>query len=229
MKKTSLKLILFAFVCSFIFAISGCFEEHRHTFEKWEIETEATCEHDGTKKATCTTCGEVVTETTPKTGHKEMVVNKGYDATCDNEGLTDEIECEVCGKTLQSQEIIKALGHSWSPWQPSKTDINKHYRVCENDPNHIEEDECLFDTNRVEATCDMDGYIEHRCEECNRELEKVILPALGHEYSDDAWQQVIVGSTNETEEHTHMHARNCKRCGYLDEQACVLEKEKPLM
>ena len=43
-------------------------------------------------------------------GHTEKPVT-GYAATCTVDGLTDGVVCDVCGKTLKAQEVIRAGGH----------------------------------------------------------------------------------------------------------------------
>ncbi|MBQ9145461.1 MAG: hypothetical protein IJX70_03240, partial [Clostridia bacterium] len=45
-------------------------------------------------------------------GHTEVVV-PGTPATCTESGLTDGLECSVCGVTLTEQTVISALGHDY--------------------------------------------------------------------------------------------------------------------
>ncbi len=72
------------------------------------ITKSATCTEDGLKTYICSTCGDTYTETIPATGHTE-VVDKGYEATYEKEGLTDGLHCSVCDKVLVEQEIIPIL------------------------------------------------------------------------------------------------------------------------
>ena len=69
---------------------------------KW---VEATC----TKAAHCSVCG--LEEGTPLEHTK--VVDKGYAATCEKEGLTDGSHCSVCNKVLEEQKEIKKADHTW--------------------------------------------------------------------------------------------------------------------
>jgi len=73
-----------------------------------EITNTPSCIANGTKTYTCSTCGDTYTETLPVTGHTE-VVDKGYEATYEKEGLTDGLHCSVCDKVLVEQEIIPIL------------------------------------------------------------------------------------------------------------------------
>ena len=66
---------------------------------------EATC----TKTAHCSVCG--LEEGTPLEHTK--VVDKGYAATCEKEGLTDGSHCSVCNKVLEEQKEIKKADHTW--------------------------------------------------------------------------------------------------------------------
>jgi hypothetical protein len=69
---------------------------------KW---VEATC----TKAAHCSVCN--LEEGTPLEHTK--VVDKGYAATCEKEGLTDGSHCSVCNKVLEEQKEIKKADHTW--------------------------------------------------------------------------------------------------------------------
>ena len=42
-----------------------------------------------------------------------VVENKGYDATCEKEGLTDGSHCSVCNKVLEEQKEIQKVDHTW--------------------------------------------------------------------------------------------------------------------
>ena len=66
---------------------------------------DATC----TKAAHCSVCG--LEEGTPLEHTK--VVDKGYAATCEKEGLTDGSHCSVCNKVLEEQKEIKKADHTW--------------------------------------------------------------------------------------------------------------------
>ena len=92
---------------------------------------EATCEEN----AQCILCGKIIQEALghkwvdatckgPKhcstcsviegsaIGHTE-VVDKGYDATCEKEGLTDGSHCSVCNEVIKEQTKIEKKEHTW--------------------------------------------------------------------------------------------------------------------
>ena len=76
----------------------------------------------------------------------------GYDATCEETGLTDGTKCADCGKLLTA-EVIPALGHT-------PEDVIGYDATCE-------------------ATGLTDGT---KCADCGKLLTAEIIPALNHKY-----------------------------------------------
>ena len=63
----------------------------------------------------CTVCHEELSRTTtviPVRGHN-IVIDKGFAATCTTYGKTEGKHCTVCNEILVAQEIIVATGHSY--------------------------------------------------------------------------------------------------------------------
>lgn len=77
---------------------------HTHSFGEWETTKEASCEEKGIQTRKCT-CGAEENQDIPAKGHTE-VVDKGYDATATENGLTDGSHCGVCNKTITEQKVI---------------------------------------------------------------------------------------------------------------------------
>lgn len=98
--KTSIEIDMSEFEAEFI--------EHEHGWDEGVVASEPTCTENGVKTHTCT-CGESYTETIFATGHAE-VIDKGYDATDTENGLTDGKHCSVCGEVLVVQKVIPAKG-----------------------------------------------------------------------------------------------------------------------
>lgn len=84
--------------------------------------------------------------------HVPVATEEGYEATCTEEGLTDGVECSLCGEVLAQQEVIPMLDH-----------------------------ETVL-INGYEATCTEDGLTDgEECGICGEVLiEQEILPALDH-------------------------------------------------
>ena len=52
-----------------MFALTACgVDGHTHSYGSWSITSNATCTTDGSKSKSCS-CGDVITETIPATGH----------------------------------------------------------------------------------------------------------------------------------------------------------------
>ena len=83
-----------------------------HAFEtKWTVDKTPTCTAQGEQSHHCTRCGKRQNVTAlPRKGHT-IVTDKAKEATCLKDGKTAGSHCSVCGKVLQKQETVKALGH----------------------------------------------------------------------------------------------------------------------
>ncbi len=141
---------------------------HKHIWDEVVI-SEATCEQAGSKKLTCTVCGEVESEAIPidPNAHKWQNATCLEPKTCalceKTEGTkldyhdftevscTDDAKCRECGVIGE-----KALGHDW---------VNEH----------------------LDATCEEDGYDKFICGRCQTEdSDKYeLLPAIGHAWEVD--------------------------------------------
>lgn len=94
-------------------------EAHIHSFDR-AIEEEkyfaskATCAQRARYYYSCE-CGEAGERTFEVGGFAEHtpVIDKGYDATCDDDGLTDGAHCSVCGAVITARKIIPAVGHNY--------------------------------------------------------------------------------------------------------------------
>ena len=82
--------------------------EHKHSYEKNETK-KATCTSVGEMTYTCS-CGDSYKEEIPVSEHSE-VTTQGKKATCTKKGLTDGKKCLVCNKVIEEQKEIKPLGH----------------------------------------------------------------------------------------------------------------------
>ena len=78
-----------------------------------------TCTEQGENKFECTVCFVEKTEDFPSNGHAPKTID-GYEPTCQKEGLTDGIICEICEEMLTKQEIVKTVEH----------DVDGFYYTC---------------------------------------------------------------------------------------------------
>ena len=138
-----------------------------HNCGEGEITKAPTCTDDGVRTFSCANCdysyteaikasghkyGEEATCTTPQVcmvcsaelaaalGHKE-VIDSAVPATCTETGLTEGKHCSVCNTVLVKQDVVDALGHSFTDWtvtvQPTYTTEGTQQRTCING-NHTE-------------------------------------------------------------------------------------------
>ena len=104
MNKKLFSLLVIFLVFSLILLPIGCKKKSK-------------CEKDGHTWANatckdpkyCLVCG--IEEGSP-IAHTE-VIDKGYDSTCSEVGLTDGSHCSVCNSTIKKQEVIEKKNHTW--------------------------------------------------------------------------------------------------------------------
>lgn len=74
--------------------------------------------------------------------HVNIVEDKAVAATCTEAGKTAGKHCDDCGKVIEEQTEVKALGHSWGAWTVTKeattSEEGVETRVCKNDSSHTE-------------------------------------------------------------------------------------------
>lgn len=166
----------------------------------WQTTVESTCTKAGTQKRTCTTCGEVETQTLPKLDHDYgsgdicavCGINKngiqahvhswgaGWEtlttATCTKAGAQKRT-CSECGAT--QTQIIPMLPHTWGS--------DGKCTVCGNEKPTDVCTEHTWGPWEVDtpATCVDEGVRSHSCTKCHTG-ESETIPATGiHTYGDD--------------------------------------------
>ncbi len=198
-----------------------------HTYGNWQVTKEATWDESGEESRTCEECGATESKTIPalKENHvhdfsgKEIVEKE---ATCTESGLKTikctEPRCEA-KKTVE----IPSTGHTYGEWivtkEPTWSEAGRRERICKScgsvDGEELaaisEGHEHSF-TGREEiekeASCTEDGIKLIHCtnEKCSATKE-IIIPALGHEWSD--W--IVEKEASCTE--TGLKKQRCTRCG----------------
>lgn len=126
----------------------------------------------------------------------ELVIDEAEEATCEEEGKTEGKHCSVCNEVLVEQEIVPALGHSYTNY------VSDNNATCEEDGtktakcDNCDKTDTITDVGsakghieeiipREEATCEEEGKTEgKRCSICKALLQpQEIIPAKGHCYS----------------------------------------------
>ena len=182
-----------------------------------ETETkEATCTEEGYIITQCTTCNEILSETTiPAKGHTggeatctaravckvcnkpygeygahETILYDGAEATCTQPGYEPGLKCELCGLVIR---------------EPVQTEIKEHTIVSET----------------TDPTCTEPGYTKEYCSVCGEEINKEERePALGHSYG--GYKSNGNGSCTSPGTET----ATCTRCGATDTREAAVPGHK---
>ena len=93
------------------FATETC-PEGEHTWNDGVVEVEATCENNGRKVFTCTTCGATTNQYPEPKGHTEVIV-PAVAATCTTAGQTEGKYCSVCNTVLVATTVVPKVDHVW--------------------------------------------------------------------------------------------------------------------
>ena len=160
--------------------------DHTHTYQK--AVTAPTCTEKGYTTYTCA-CGDTYTaDEVAALGHNE-VTDKGYAATCTEEGLTDGKHCDRCNTVLTKQETIPALGHSWDDGEITKEPTEEETGICtytcgtcgETRTETIPtlDHQHIYRTVITEPTCTEEGYTTYTCT-CGDTYTADEVAALGH-------------------------------------------------
>ncbi len=154
------------------------------THENVTTETvDATCTTPGSVTKTCTDCGEVTVEEISKLGH-DIIIDTAVAPTCTEPGLTEGSHCSRCDEATVAQEVVEALGHNWLD---ATCEAPKTCSGC-----GLTEGEALGHDIRnykyKAPTCLEEGYEAYEdCTRCDY-ITKVLIPALGHNFVNNACQ-----------------------------------------
>lgn len=129
-------------------------------------------------------CGE---KTPDGCQHKNVRIDKGYRATCEEKGMTDGKVCLDCGAVLQQQQTIKKKDHEYELIRstPACTSEGEATYKCEDCGDKYTET-LPAGTHELElvevitgATCKDSGTERHKCKNCDHE-EEIDTDPLGH-------------------------------------------------
>ena len=122
-----------------------------HDFGEGMIQIEPTCTERGTIVQACRDCGYLRTTYLPAE-HQGLVITEGYAETCTEDGLSDAVDCLVCGENLTEAVEIPASGHY-------DEDEDGYCDVCGFAINAVDEmSVTIKDTIGVNFLLDLDNY-----------------------------------------------------------------------
>ena len=184
MKKILSFLLLFS-----IFFFVGCkadlnkdkCADGKHNRIEWVVLQESTCSSLGTKVQKCLICGEILTTSTISYDDHSIVIDKGTEATCTNEGLSDGKHCSVCNLVIEEQKKINPTGHSYKIDENKSTNsiityicvnCNDEYQVTNTgnqlcNGSHVKSEWIV----EKEATCNSLGSAYKECSVCGVKIE----------------------------------------------------------
>ena len=181
-----------------------------------ETRVEATCTEEGYIITQCTTCNEILSETTiPAKGHTggeatctakavcevckkpygeygahKTILYDGAEATCTQPGCEPGLKCELCGLVIS---------------EPVQTEIKGHTIVSET----------------TDPTCTEPGYTKEYCSVCGEEINKEERePALGHSYDG------YISNGNGSCTSPGTETATCTRCGATDTREAAVPGHK---
>ena len=194
-------------------------EKTAHEYGTYYSNDDATCLKDGTKSARCVRCGNTDTVTDEGTAlAHDVVIDVGFEAACDRDGLSEGSHCRRCGTVLTEATVLPALGHEEEEIPavaPSCTQNGKTSGVkCARCKKILSEQSVLPSLGHeieeipaVQPDCVNSGKTKgEKCSRCGEVLApQNEVPALGHKY-----KETKVEFTCTTDGYV-LHA--CSRCG----------------
>ena len=104
--------------CKAVIKESTVIPKTGHTWDAGVVTKEPSYTETGTKTYTCTSCHETKTEEIPaltECAHEHTSITKeAKEATCTEDGYTEEVTCDICHAVIKKSTIIEAKGHQWN-------------------------------------------------------------------------------------------------------------------
>ncbi len=170
----------------------GRIETDDCSYGEWTETKAPACETKGEKAHTCSVCKNTVTAEVAALGH-DMVTDEAVAPTCTETGLTEGAHCSRCNDATTAQEVVKALGHSFTNYTSNDdatctADGTKTAKCDRCDATNTIADEGSVRghsfTNYVsnnDATCTADGTKTAKCDRCEEKNTVAdVNSALGH-------------------------------------------------
>lgn len=145
-----------------------------HTESGFVVDTNATCNTDGSQHTSCAVCGITLkTEIISATGHNMSDFTTDVPATCTTDG-TEKQSCSSCD--YSETRSIPAFGHSYGDWiidkEATETEVGEQHKECATCGDIITEDtpqlpphvHSFGESARTDATCTVTGSVTYSCE-----------------------------------------------------------------
>ncbi len=193
-----------------------------HKWSKWQVTREATCARKGSRKRTCSICGQEQTQDIDRLAHQYGEWIEVKEATCTEEG-EQKRTCEVCGHN--QTKAIEMVPHEYGKWtvveEPTCTQKGERVRRCMicayrdvQELNKLPHEYGRWSVTR-EASCTEEGQRVRKCAICGRK-DVETLDMLPHEYGD--WTV----TRQPTCTRKGKRVRTCMVCGTQDSESIAM-------
>ena len=180
--------------------------------------TPSTCEEDGIRTYTCSSCNYIETETVPARGH--IYVPTVKEPTCTTGGYT-EYYCSGCSYAYKANEVA-AKGHSYDTVViPPTCELDGYttYTCSDCGYSYVGDyvaPEHKYVTSVIPPDCTNDGYTAYTCTVCSSVFTTNKVSATGHSYSS-----VVVSATCDSAGYTIYTCTVCTHYYESDEVAAL--------
>ncbi len=122
--------------------------------------------------------------------HEYSTWEVGIAAICESMGYSER-SCSLCGNI--EYKFFAPKGHIFSDWTDlifTETTYIQYATCMECGLSKIQvvNSECnhenIYEDSRHEPTCTNDGYVFHICYDCGATVDKEVVPATGHQFTD---------------------------------------------
>ena len=188
-----------------------------HSFGDWKVVTAATCTAAGVEIRICQNCDEFESREIAAVDHT-FIGTAATEPTCETEGITGRIVCEICGLVSQDATPIPAPGHSYGDWttekEPTCGAAGTKTRACSTcgqeetaELSPLSQTYGSWTTTK-EPACTADGEKTRTCSTCgSKETETITNDNAGHHYGE--WTITKEPTCTATGE----QIRICSNCG----------------
>ncbi len=201
-----------------------------HENKTWIVLKDSTCIDLGTKQQQCNDCGEILTTSFIPVQNHKITILSSYEATCEENGMTEGSKCSVCNTIIVAQEVIPSTGHNHIlSNELSNEEINIYVCRCGNQYEIKKEqnteclDHVLSDWNVVsDSTCSELGLKEKICTKCGIRIESDSIKLKPHT------EEIIPGTNPQCEKSGLTDGIKCSKCGIIikeQEEITSLEHE----
>lgn len=163
-----------------------------HIFGEWQLLPDATCITDGSRKKSCSECGETIVETIEAFGHKYKV-GKIIPPSCVLDGSKQNV-CSLCGDI--ETEVILQLGHTYGEFDNNITPTCTEGAV----KNHTCKTCHVVETVTVSALghswvvdIDVDEFVTEECSVCHIKTEPIMRTLDYKLKKDDTYEVTGIG------------------------------------